>query len=185
MATTPKRRVPEPLWQALPLVFALAYALAFTRLYRALGPGAESFATAVVLLAAGQRGLVAGLGAAAGCVALHVLMGELVLGIAWSTWLQGGQLATAMGLALVGAVVGRLRDLRVQLDAEVAARVQTEIQLREAQHVAHENSENLPAPETRQAQRRERLALAGVALRNPAGQIGLHLHYRTHPVQAA
>ncbi len=136
MATTPKRRVPEPLWQALPLVFALAYALAFTRLYRALGPGAESFATAVVLLAAGQRGLVAGLGAAAGCVALHVLMGELVLGIAWSTWLQGGQLATAMGLALVGAVVGRLRDLRVQLDAEVAARVQTEIQLREAQHVA-------------------------------------------------
>ncbi len=136
MTTTRKRRIPEPLWRAFPLLLAIAYVLCFTRLYQALGPGAESFATAVVLLAAGQRGLTAGLLAAAGCVVVHVIMGEFALNIPWRTWLHGGQLATAMGLPLVGAVVGRLRDLRVQLDAEVAARVQTELQLREAQQVA-------------------------------------------------
>ncbi len=131
-----QKRIPDAIWRSFPLLLAIAYALGFTHLYQALGPGAESFATGVVLLAAGQRGLVAGLIAAAGCVALHLALGEVVLGIAWSSWLQGGQLATAMGLPLVGAVVGRLRDLRVRLDAEVTARVQTELQLREAQQIA-------------------------------------------------
>ena len=131
-----QKRIPDAVWRSFPFLLALFYGLTFTPLYRALGPGAESFATAVVLLAAGQRGLIAGLVAAAGCVTLHLVVGEVVLGIPWTNWLQGGHLATAMGLPLVGAVVGRLRDLRVRLDAEADARMQTELQLREAQQIA-------------------------------------------------
>ena len=120
----------------LPLLAIIAYGLAFTRLYQLLGPGAESFATVVVLLAAAQRGLVAGLLAALFCLGLHLVLGELVLGIDWRVWLQGGSLATAMGLALVGAVVGRLRDLRVRLDTEITSRKATEVQLIETQRIA-------------------------------------------------
>ncbi len=136
MAQTQRRWIPEAIWRKLPLLFAVAYGAGFKLLYRTLGPGTESLATVVVLLAASQGGLLAGLGVAAACVALHTVVGSLQLGIPWSAWLQGGQLATAMGLLLVGAVVGRLRDLRVQLDAEIAARKDSEIQLRAAQEVA-------------------------------------------------
>ena len=69
-----QKRIPDAIWRSFPLLLAIAYALGFTHLYQALGPGAESFATGVVLLAAGQRGLVAGLIAAAGCVALHLAL---------------------------------------------------------------------------------------------------------------
>ena len=124
------------LWRALPLVAVLPYAFAFAWLYRHLGPGAESFATVVVLYAAGQSGLVVGLAAAGLCMTLHWLVGQTLLGIPGETWLQGGPLATALGLFLVGAVVGRLRDLRVQLGVEMAARQATELRLREAQAAA-------------------------------------------------
>jgi hypothetical protein len=85
-----KKRIPDAIWGALPPLFALAYALLFTRLYHVLGPGTESLATVVVLLVAGQRGLISGLIAAAGCIALHLVLGEVALDIRWWRWLEGG-----------------------------------------------------------------------------------------------
>ena len=128
-----RRRAP---WILGLCALVAAYGAAFPWLYRHLGPGSETLAILVVLFAAAWRGLVPGLVVASACLLLQFVEGHERLGMAWSAWLDGGAIATAIGLPLVGLVVGRLRDLRVRLDREVLVRGHTERELREAQKVA-------------------------------------------------
>lgn len=117
---------------AAPPVLVLVYGALFLSLYRLLGPGTESLATFVVLIVASMDGLARGLGVAGACLVTHAVLGAAFLDVPWTTWLQGGQLATTVALPLVGAVVGRLRDLHRRLDQEVVARQRKEAELVQA-----------------------------------------------------
>lgn len=117
------------------------YAAALPLAWRLLGPGAETFAVLAVLTAAALDGLATGLWVAAGCLVWHVVAGVAWLNVAPSAWFQGGALATSLAVPLVGAVVGRLRDLRVELNRVNRAHQKTELDLRDARSVAEQASQ--------------------------------------------
>ncbi|MBM4344676.1 MAG: hypothetical protein FJ100_15025, partial [Deltaproteobacteria bacterium] len=116
-------------WNALlPLAIALGYVAAFGWLRGVLGPGADSLGILAVLAVAASRGLAPGLVVAAVCALTALYYNGL------DSLASAGGLATALALPLVGAVVGRLRDLQAALDREVAARRQRERELDAARH---------------------------------------------------
>ncbi len=117
---------------ALALVIGAGYVAAFGWLRAALGPGADSLGILAVLAVASSRGLAPGLTVATACVITALYYNGI------DSLATAGGLATALALPLVGAVVGRLRDLQAALDREVAARRQREIELDAARQTADE-----------------------------------------------
>lgn len=115
---------------AVPVAIVSGYAAGFGWLTRELGPDAASLGVVAVLAAAASRGLVPGLAVAAGCLLVAVYHNGI------SHFASAGSLATTLALPLVGAVVGRLRDLHAELDQEMAKRRQSELQLRTAREAA-------------------------------------------------
>jgi PAS domain S-box-containing protein len=90
----------------------LAYALLFPALYRVMGPSAAAFGCLPVLLAGGLLGTRWGVGTALTEIPIHALLFALVHNpsVPFAAHVGAG-----LGFALIGGVVGRLRDLGTQL----------------------------------------------------------------------
>ncbi|GEM_PF-3224736 len=130
------------------LVSAVAfilYAIAFVPLYRTLGPGVEAIGALLVMLAAAMLGMRVGVAAAVVCLGLHVALYSFVLDLGWWAAATQASATSNLMLPLVGSVLGRFRDLQVQLDNEVADREKTESELRAAHDEARAMTEEARA----------------------------------------
>ena len=130
---TPLSRRTLGAWSAL-----LLHLVAFPFAWRLLGPGAETLAVLAVLAAASLQGLTTGLWVAGACLVWHVVAGVQWLGVPPAAWFQGGALVTSLAVPTVALVVGRLRDLRVELNRVNQAHQHTEAALQEARVVAED-----------------------------------------------
>ncbi|OIO95477.1 MAG: hypothetical protein AUK03_05390 [Anaerolineae bacterium CG2_30_64_16] len=119
---------------ALVLGTWIAYALAFMPLYGLMGAGAMVSALAMlpVIVTAWFYGMWAGLFAGLLAFPLNVLLITLTGGSGWGMMSHSASLLGSFLLALVGMVVGRLRDLDERVKWELAERKRAEEKLREA-----------------------------------------------------
>ena len=117
---------------AISLVAVGAYVLAFIPLYRLSGPGMAALATVPVAALAWLWGLRVGLVAGLLSLPLNTLLFNLVGLEGWDpVFRQGGGPGTVM-VVLIGAGIGRLRDLGQRLKVDITERKQAEKDLREA-----------------------------------------------------
>ena len=117
---------------AISLVAVGAYVLALIPLYRLSGPGMAALATVPVAALAWLWGLRVGLVAGLLSLPLNTLLFNLVGLEGWDpVFRQGGGPGTVM-VVLIGAGIGRLRDLGQRLKVEITERKQAEKDLREA-----------------------------------------------------
>ena len=107
---------------AISLVAVGAYVLAFIPLYRLSGPGMAALATVPVVALAWLWGLRVGLVAGLLSLPLNTLLFNLVGLEGWDpVFRQGGGPGTVM-VVLIGAGIGRLRDLGQRLKVEITDR---------------------------------------------------------------
>ena len=115
---------------AISLVAVGAYVLAFIPLYRLSGPGMAALATVPVVALAWLWGLRVGLVAGLLSLPLNTLLFNLVGLEGWDpVFRQGGGPGTVM-VVLIGAGIGRLRDLGQRLKVEITERKRAAVALR-------------------------------------------------------
>jgi PAS domain S-box-containing protein len=102
----------------------------FVWLTPTLGGGVAGLSVIPVGLVAWLYGMRAGVGAGLAGIPLQVLAFALVQEDGWSPELIARVVPGALGVVLVGAVVGRLRDLQIRLLTEAALRDRTDKALR-------------------------------------------------------
>ncbi|MAG36136.1 MAG: hypothetical protein CL878_07825 [Dehalococcoidia bacterium] len=117
----------------LALAIALVYAGAFVPLREAAGPGISGLVSLPVVLTGWFFGLRAGLLAAVLALPLNTLLFNLAGVSGWDAALRAGGVPGLVILAVVAGAIGQLRDLREQLQRELAKREQTEAALIQAQ----------------------------------------------------
>jgi signal transduction histidine kinase len=105
--------------------------LAFVPLSRLKGPDVAALALIPVAAVGWLWGMRAGLLAGLMALPLHVLLLALTMGEAWDVMIRGG-LPGSVALVLIGAVVGRLRDLGERASRELGERRRAEEELRTA-----------------------------------------------------
>ena len=137
---------------AMALGFWVAYLLAFWPAYRLMGPPVVALAILPVVVMGWLFGTWAGLSASLLVFPLAVLLISLAGGPAWNTMSTGGGLLGSVLLVLIGAVVGRLRDLGELARRELIGRKRAEQEL-------HRSLEELLASEEALQQRNRELAL--------------------------
>jgi diguanylate cyclase (GGDEF)-like protein/PAS domain S-box-containing protein len=115
---------------ALALGAWVVYVVAFVPLYRQVGPTVTALAALPVIVIGWLFGMRGGLLAGLLAFLLDVLLTDLVGEAGWDVMLRRGLPGTAL-LFLVGAVVGRLRDLGEQVKRELAERKRAERELEE------------------------------------------------------
>ncbi len=107
----------------------VAYVLAFTPLYRLLGAIVPALAILPAVVTGWALGMRAGLLAGLLIFPLNMLLTTLVTGTVWGMMTPGGLLGSVL-MVLLGAVVGRLRDLGEQVKRELTERKRAEEELR-------------------------------------------------------
>ena len=106
-----------------------AYVFTFFPLYRVNGPGTAALATLPVIAFAWLSGFRVGLAAGLLSLPLNTLLFNLVGLEGWEVvFRQGGGPGQVIAI-LIGAGIGRLRDLREQLKEEITKRKRTEEKL--------------------------------------------------------
>jgi PAS domain S-box-containing protein len=120
---------------ALALGAWVAYALAFIPLYHLVGTPVAAVAILPVVATGELFGMRAGLLASLLAFSLNMLLMTLG-GAGWDVMIRGG-LPGSIVIVLIGAVVGRLRDMGEQVKQELIKRKQAE----EALHRAHDELE--------------------------------------------
>jgi PAS domain S-box-containing protein len=120
---------------ALVLGAWVAYALAFIPLYHLVGTPVAAVGILPVVAVGGLFGMRAGLFASLLAFSLNMLLMNLG-GAGWDVMIRGGLLGSIL-LVLIGAPVGRLRDMGEQVKQELAKRKRVE----EALHRAHDELE--------------------------------------------
>ncbi len=121
--------------QALFLILLAAYALSFLPLYRFLGPQLIILSLIPVIAAGRCLGMWAGTIAGLIVFLLHIVFFALVtgnLGKERNLFMEGGLLGSA-GITLLGALIGRLRDLHVQLSRKLAELARARAALQESE----------------------------------------------------
>ncbi len=113
---------------ALALAAWVVYVLAFMLLYRLIGATTTVLVGLPVVVIGGLFGMWAGLLTGLLALPLSALLVTLAGGVGWDVVLRG--LPGFFLLILVGAVVGRLRDLRERAKWELAERQRVEEELR-------------------------------------------------------
>ena len=109
----------------------VAYMLAFVLLYRWIGPPVVALGALPVIMTGWALGMWAGLAASVLAILLDVLLMALTARADWQVMFRGGLPGAAL-LLLIGAVVGRLRDMAERLRSELSHRVQLEEELRDS-----------------------------------------------------
>jgi len=108
----------------------VAYVLAFIPLYRLVGQIVAALAILPVVVTGWLFGMRAGLLTGLLTFPLNMLLTALATGTAWEMMTPAGLFGTVL-ILLIGAVVGRLRDLSEQVKWELAERKRTEETLKD------------------------------------------------------
>ena len=120
----------------------VAYLLAFLPLDRTLGSGSAIFVSVPVIAAAWLFGVRVGLIAGIAAFLLNNLLYAFVSEFEWSVWITSGGIVGHIATLSLAALVGWLQDSRKSIAAEVTARRQADLLLREreeeASRLAHE-----------------------------------------------
>ena len=117
-----RSRLPPVVLSAVSL---LVYALLMPPLFRVFGPGVESVAVVTVVIGAAGFGMRGGLIMALLLVAYHIAAYAWLLDQPLAIALHSGSLPANIVLPLIGAVVGRLRDLQLLLNTEMSGAAAT------------------------------------------------------------
>jgi PAS domain S-box-containing protein len=126
---------------ALALGTWVAYALAFIPLYHRLGPAVPALVTLPVIAMGWLFGTRAGLLAGLLAFLLDTLLLTLAGEAGWDMMIEG--LPASLLLVLIGAVVGRLRDLGEQVKQELAKRERLEEALQKSEEKYRTILENI------------------------------------------
>jgi NtrC-family two-component system sensor histidine kinase KinB len=122
---------PSRLHAMMILDAALVYALTFIPLHRALGNGVAVLCVLPAAVVGWYLGLRAGLVAGLLTFPLNTLLLNLVGLPGWEAVFQAGSVPACTVAVVVGALVGRLRDLGEQVKQELIQRERTQAALRE------------------------------------------------------
>lgn len=117
---------------ATSVISLIAYALLLPTLYGIFGPGVEAIAVVAVVIGAAGFGLRGGLAVSLALVAYNVLAYLWLLDLRSADVFLTGSLLTNLVLPVVGAVVGRLHDLRELLNVEMTGTAQARVELQAA-----------------------------------------------------
>ncbi len=149
---------------ALALMAGVVYLLAFMPLYRLVGTTSTVLVGLPVVVTEGLFGMWAGLLTGLLALPLSALFVTLAGGVGWDVVLRG--LPGFFLMILVGAVVGRQRDLREQARWEIAERQRVEEELRKH----HDHLEELVEERTAEIRRANEELEAEIAERKRAGE---------------
>jgi len=114
---------------AASLAAYFAYALLFIPMLRFLGHGVVALAILPAVLAAWLLGMRAGLVCSLLAFPLNIFLLDLAGETGWIIMSRGSGLLGSGLIVLMGAVVGRLRDMRLEIDHALAERLKIESEL--------------------------------------------------------
>ncbi|MCO4763434.1 MAG: response regulator [Myxococcales bacterium] len=115
----------------------ISYCAVMPLLFRTFGPGVESIAIGVVVLAAAGFGLRGGLFVAVGLVSVHIASYGWFVDQTFGQAFSSASLPANLVLPLVGAVVGRLHDLQIRINEEISRAARTREELQQASVLAN------------------------------------------------